>query len=149
MMTSDGGNSWYPANTGIREKNLLAVTLSPDNTTCYAWTASGKSYQSKNNGNEWKYHAVPWKLDSEVMIAFDRDVPSTVAALINRSDLYYSRDGGSTWFEVPVNQLRNKPLCMWMNAASETLYVGTDVDGVYRLSLGAILPRLFRETPAE
>ncbi len=148
QISSNGGVSWDPARYGIDESDILAVTLGADDQTCFAWSATGKSYRSTNRGLEWKKYTAPWKPDSRVQIAFDKNTPSQVVALVDGRDVYYSSTGGAGWRVVPVGPLPEDVLALEWSAKSATLYAGTDIDGVYRLRLGAIMPRLLEDQPS-
>jgi photosystem II stability/assembly factor-like uncharacterized protein len=148
QISSNGGVSWDPARYGIDESDILAVTLGTNDQTCFAWSATGKSYRSTNRGLEWKQYTTPWKPGSRLRIAFDKNNPSQVVALVDGRDVYYSSTGGSGWRIVPVGPMPEDVLTLNWNAASATLYAGTDIDGVYRLRLGAIMPRLLEDQPS-
>ncbi|MDH3251743.1 MAG: YCF48-related protein, partial [Ignavibacteria bacterium] len=148
QITSNGGRSWDPARYGLDESDILAVTLGTDDQTCFAWSTNGRSYRSTNRGLEWKQYTTPWKPGSRIQIAVDKHSPSQVVALLDGNDLYYSSTGGTGWRLVPAGRLPEDVLAFCWNAASATLYAGTDIDGVYRLKLGTIMPRLLEDQPS-
>lgn len=148
QITSNGGLSWDPARYGVDQSDILAVTLGAGDQTCFAWSATGTSYRSTNRGLEWKQYSTPWKPGSKIRIAVDTYDPSQVVALLDGKDVYYSSTGGAGWRIVPVGPLPENVLALHWNAVSATLYAGTDIDGVYRLRLGAIMPRLLEDQPS-
>jgi len=140
IATGDGGFHWETVRYGIASNDIESITLDDrDPRLLYAWTMNGGCYRSTNRGIEWNRYAPPWKPSDTVLIAYDRKLPSSVVALVNSSELYYSSSGGGTWFPVPSKPLDAEPLCMSWHAATSMLYVGTLDKGAYRVSLAKVL----------
>ncbi len=137
VATSDGGLRWEPARFGLKSDSIMAVTLDDqEQQTYFAWTAKGDCFRSTNRGLEWNRYAPPWRVGDDLLIAYDRLQPSSVVALVNGEDVYYSPTGGTSWFRVLQKGVRHDAACLFWNAKSMMLYVGTRDKGVSRLSLG-------------
>jgi photosystem II stability/assembly factor-like uncharacterized protein len=137
IMSRDGGLLWESSRYGLHGENITSITLdSHDPAVVYAWTSTGGGYRSLDAGLEWNAYTPPWRQHDTVLIAFDRFTPSSVVALVNAREVYYSSTGGGTWFLLPAVRLRAEPISLWWNAPSRMLFVGTKGKGVLRLPLG-------------
>jgi photosystem II stability/assembly factor-like uncharacterized protein len=137
IMSRDGGFLWESSRYGLHGEEIVAITLDgKDPDLVYAWTSSGGGYRSLDGGLEWNRYTPPWKQSDTVLIAYDRYQPSSVIALINAREVYYSSTGGGTWFLIPAVRLRMRPQSLMWNAPSGTLYISTKGRGVYRIFLG-------------
>jgi photosystem II stability/assembly factor-like uncharacterized protein len=146
VATSDGGLRWEPARFGLKSDSIMAVTLDDqEQQTYFAWTARGDCFRSTNRGLEWNRYSPPWNVGDKLLIAYDRLQPSSVVALINGKDVYYSPSGGSSWFRVLENESHHDASCLFWSAKSAMLYVGTSDKGVARLSLGPLIRELLDE----
>lgn len=136
IKSTDGGFTWESARYGITDNDLLAVGLSSiEKNTLFAWATSGAGFRSTNAGLQWNPYSPPWPAGSKVLIAVDKWNPSNVIAFAEKSKLYFSRNGGTTWFTLQVTPLRAEPLALHFNSNSRTAYIGTRLHGVYSISL--------------
>lgn len=138
IVTHDGGFVWEPAHYGIPGERVEAVTLDDKDPDCfYAYLPNGDCYRSLNKGLEWNRYAPPWKPSDVVRIAVDRFQPSSVIALVNNRQAYFSQSGGGTWFRLLEAEIHAEIVSLHWNARSMMLYAGTRDGEVYRLSLGS------------
>ncbi len=140
VATSDGGLRWEPARFGLKSDSIMAVTLDDqEQLTYFAWTARGDCFRSTNRGLEWNRYSPPWTVGDELLIAYDRLQPSSVVALVNGKDGYYSPSGGASWFRLFENGVRHDATSLFWSAKNAMLYLGTRDMGVLRLSLGPLI----------
>ena len=143
LISRDGGLVWESSRYGLQGEEISAVTLDDRNpSVVYAWTSSGDGYRSLDAGLEWNRYSPPWKQNDTVLVAYDRYEPSSVVALVNGQNIYYSSTGGGAWFPLPSAKLDARAQSLWWNAPEALLYVGTRAKGVYRISLGKSLKEL-------
>jgi len=146
VTTTDGGIHWEPARFGLKSDSVIAVTLDEqEQQTCFAWTARGDCFRSTNRGLEWNRYSPPWNTGERLLIAYDRLQPSSVVALVNGQDVYYSPSGGTSWFRVLEKGVRYDATCLFWSGKSAMLYLGTSDKGVSRLSLGPLIRELLDE----
>ncbi len=146
LVTNDGGLSWEPARYGLTTDSILAVTIDDSETSAYfAWAPNGDCYRSTNKGLEWSKYAPPWNVGDRLLIAADRLRPSSVVALVNGRDLYYSATGGAAWVRILENGPRQDVLSMHWNFRSGLLYVGTLDKGVSFFNLGPLVREMMEE----
>jgi photosystem II stability/assembly factor-like uncharacterized protein len=136
IMSKDGGFAWESSRYGLHGEDIAAITLdNRDAAVVYAWTSTGGGYRSLDGGLEWNKYAPPWKQTDTVLIAFDRFEPSSVVALVNGKQIYYSPSGGGTWFALHSLALNLPAQSLWWNASKRILFLGTRGKGVQRISL--------------
>jgi photosystem II stability/assembly factor-like uncharacterized protein len=146
VFTSNGGVSWGPARFGMDAADVLLVTLDDeDPQICYAWTTDGRCFRSVNRGLEWNRYATPWPSGSHVLVAADRATPSSVVALVDGCDVYYSLSGGGTWIPLLLRGPQLRALSVHWNRETASLHVGTSDRGVLRLGLAELFRSRFGE----
>lgn len=134
--SEDGGLTWEKSRFGIKDHHVLAVTRSEvADKTLFAWSKDGSGYRSKNHGIEWDTYVPPWNFGDEIHMSVVHDNPGEVVALVNRTIVYYSWNGGATWRAHPVDPLPAQVISVHWHPMSATLFVGTTTSGVYRLNL--------------
>jgi photosystem II stability/assembly factor-like uncharacterized protein len=140
ISTTNGGISWEVSRYGLVSNDVVAITMDGrDPLLCYAWTSKGEGYRTTNRGVEWNRYAPPWKPGDTALIAVDRYVPSSVVALVNGRDLYYSSSGGTTWVPILDRDIQAEVVSVFWNARTSILYAGTREKGVYRIDIGEIV----------
>ena len=101
IISRDGGFTWEPARYGITGDRVVLVALDDsDPDTYYAYMPDGDCYRSLNKGLEWNRYSPPWKRGESVLLSADPRVPSSIVALVDNRQVYYSPSGGGTWFRV-------------------------------------------------
>ncbi len=144
ILSSDGGFTWETISSGIRPASISLVTLhDEDSRTLFAWTRPGTCFRSTNRGLEWNRYAPAWKPTDTALLACDKYRPSSVVALVNGRDLYYSPTGGETWVLLAEAARRLEAVSIFWNARAAVVLVGVRDAGVYRLTLGELLARKF------
>jgi len=144
IATRNGGLTWEASRYGIPTNDVVAVTFDDkDPAVYYAWTSRGEGFRSINKGVEWNRYEPPWRPRDTVLIGFDRFKPSSVVALVNSRDMYYSPSGGGTWVPIPGEPLRADVVSVYWNARTGTLYAGTKDMGLYRVSIGIAIRKAF------
>jgi len=137
ISTSDGGFRWGPARFGMDPTPVVAVSIDDeDPQTVYAWGRDARGFRSLNGGLEWSSYTVPWGQGSQVRYAVDRFRPSSILAVVNGSQVYYSDTGGGSWLKVLEKGFPVEVRSLHWNATSGVLMLGTVGRGVFRLSLG-------------
>jgi len=138
IITHDGGFIWEGAHYGIPAEPIEAVTFDDKDPDCfYAYLPKGECYRSLNKGLEWNRYAPPWKPTDAIRLAVDRFQPSSVVALVNNRQVYYSQSGGGTWFHLVDADTHAEIISLHWNGQSMTLFAGTRNGEVYRLALSA------------
>ncbi len=144
ITTKNGGILWESNRYGIPSNDVCAVTLDDrDPSVYYAWTTKGEGYRTTNKGVEWNRYQPPWKSSDTVRIAFDRFKPSSVVALVNGRDIYYSATGGGTWVPILERDIHAEVLSVYWNERTSMFYAGTRDKGVFRMSIGKALKKAF------
>jgi photosystem II stability/assembly factor-like uncharacterized protein len=75
-------------------------------------------------------------------MVFDPTNPQVVYASDYRSGMYRSTDGGHTWALINQGLHNRAVLGLSVSADGQHLYVATDGEGVYRLDLTGVPPKL-------
>ncbi len=147
ISTKNGGILWESSRYGIpTTADIVAVTMDDkDPSVYYAWTSSGGGYRTTNKGVEWNRYDPPWKSTDTVRIAFDRYKPSSVVALVNGRDIYYSSTGGGTWVPLLERDIQAEVVSVYYSGRTTMFYAGTRDKGVYRISIGKALRETFGE----
>lgn len=108
--STDGGQSWRPANSGMLDLRITAVAIDPsDPQTLYAGSDGGELLKSSDGGASWERLTAalavrPYSEPREIRaMAVDPADPNRVVLLGDNSGPMGSRDGGRTW------QLLGKP----------------------------------------
>jgi len=95
VVSADGGFNWEKMRYGLPTDSIDVVTLDDkDPDVYYAYTVDHSCYRSLNKGLEWNRYAPPWRTGDTVRLACDRFQPSSILALVNERQIYYSPSGG-------------------------------------------------------
>jgi photosystem II stability/assembly factor-like uncharacterized protein len=98
LRSSDGGESWTPAGSGLGARSVVALAVDPSaRQTVYAGADDGL-YKSTDGGATWSKLAFPGR--NVVALATDPAQPNVVLAIAvkDRQGLVFrSEDGGATW----------------------------------------------------
>ena len=135
--SENGGDTWETANAGLDSLDIRWVEVSPVNAQlAFAQTQDGRLYRTEDGGDQWS-----------MVLA---DIPATTLMTVadgsshllgdEQGQVWQSNDGGATWQAIAeltdVGAIQT--LAMAADAAgSQTLYIGTELDGVYRSTDGA------------
>ena len=106
-----------------------------DPRTIYAWGRDGAGFRSTNGGLEWSPYVSPWPSGAVVLFAVDRFRPSSIVAVVDGSQVYFSDNGGGTWLKVLEKGFPLEARSVHWNSASGLLFVGTLERGAFRLPL--------------
>ncbi len=116
LKSTDGGQSWQPANKGLPEKEeawrIIAHPQDP-NTYYLGWHRQSGLFVTHDCGVTWQPVNQSGNIDSawffvgETVTGIDID-PKNPSRLVycNDMDLYQTIDGGATWSQVASNQIR-------------------------------------------
>jgi photosystem II stability/assembly factor-like uncharacterized protein len=135
FVSTDNGNNWKSINTGLTDKNVLALVVKDDN--IFAGTEYGGIFLSINNGSNW----VPFNnglIYADIQVLYADNNPN------NRGNLYagiygdgisVTSDGGDNWTYIN-NGLTNSDVhsivCFYDNDV-DTIILAGDSDGhIYR-----------------
>ena len=135
--STDGGENWHTANSGISELYLLSLAMDPQNSsTIYAGTYNGV-FKTTNGGDSW-IHASNGLSDYLDIwaLAIDPKNPEIVYAGTWESGVFRSVNGGVSWSALnpglPPNSM------VFALAISPTVpqrvYAGTLGSGVFSLA---------------
>jgi serine/threonine protein kinase/photosystem II stability/assembly factor-like uncharacterized protein len=102
--STDGGQSWSPANRGMIDYSVTALAVDPASPpTVYAGTYDGKLFRSVDGGQAWdnltdKLPTASGAPRSTLRaIILDPAAPETVCVLGEREGVMVSTDGGEMW----------------------------------------------------
>ena len=119
--STDAGNSWTPANTGLQPKDkydsIAVSALAQKGDTLYAGTNAGV-YVSPNGGDTWHYMAGLQKHVRTVAIIGERIYIGTT-----RDGVWYSDDNGESW--IPINDGLENSEIRTLVAMGSTVFTGT------------------------
>ncbi len=124
--STDGGNTWTAATTGITSSTIDAVAIGPSN---YLYAAgSGHLYQSTNSGGSWS--VLSQAVGSGAAIA----ASSAVIYVGSSTGLIYSSNNGTSWTTAATVPA---PVYTIVTASGSTTvaYAGTST-GVYQTTNG-------------
>ncbi len=110
--TTNGGQSWTEANSGLGKKNVHILAIDPQTpTTLYAGTLDGGVFKSMNGGGSWR--AVNTGLTNKVAytLAIDPLTPATLYAGIWSDGVFKSMDGGGKLGRGPHGLDRVRGIC--------------------------------------
>jgi photosystem II stability/assembly factor-like uncharacterized protein len=116
--TSDGGETWRPAGSGIADRRVLAVSVSPSHqaggvSVLYAGTEPSNLYRSEDGAQTWQllpelrrleseprwsYPPRPWTHHVRTIALHPAD-PDSLLVGIELGGVMRSRDGGQTWID--------------------------------------------------
>lgn len=137
-VSPDGGLSWKRLSHGITATSISAVSFGSDPQTYFAWSSEGQGFRSTDGGLAWSQIPVSWTTTDPVLYAFDPSSPSSGVAIVQRSRVYLTSDGGATWDENGDAPLPANVLTIHWNNMSKTLFAGTSDAGVFRLVLARL-----------
>ncbi len=92
FISSDGGRTWQPGNTGLDYKTVNSIAVTP--TGNYLATM-GDLYQSVNGGESWQ--AMDNGIDGQTISDVLLTPKDTILVETLEGSIYYSKDIGLTW----------------------------------------------------
>ncbi len=125
--SSDGGQTWTPANTGLADKNVHSIVASPvKEGLLYAGTTTGV-FRSTDGGGTWVYIGLSEHVHR---LLIDPAEPSFLYAGTDNG-LFWSFNGGDTWQR--LESVPAKPVTgLAMDAQGRVLYAAVNTVGVFK-----------------
>jgi photosystem II stability/assembly factor-like uncharacterized protein len=97
--STDGGETWQPANQGMMDRSVTALAIDPTNPqTVYAGTYEGELFRSADGGATWD-DITPSQADASEIVAILLNPANSqsVYLLCSRTGVPMSADGGGRW----------------------------------------------------
>jgi len=101
--STDGGETWSPANSGIENNRIIALAIDPSQPQIiYASASGGKLFKSINSGQTWENISANLIVQDDSnpsikQIIIDPNVLNTIYLLREQSGVMVSKDGGVSW----------------------------------------------------
>jgi photosystem II stability/assembly factor-like uncharacterized protein len=141
--STDGGNTWARALTGLPKKGIYSLAVSPNyaaDQTLFAGMWEGGVYKSTNGGGSWA-NASSGLGNLRVWVVALSPAFATDQTLFAGTDggLYRSTNGGGSWVQLTntIGTRRITSIAISSEFASDrTLYVGSNSGGVFRSTDG-------------
>ena len=136
--STDAGDSWSPANTGLYITEIHAIAIDPASPqTIYAGTDGGGVFKSTDGGGSWST-ANTGLTDTEInTLTIDPTSPQTIYAGTDGGGVFTSTNGGGSWStantgltDTEINTLAIDP------TSPQTIYTGTLGGGVFKSTDG-------------
>jgi uncharacterized repeat protein (TIGR01451 family) len=145
--STDAGESWQPANTGMENRYVSKLTVDPRNPlVVYASVGSG-TMKTTNGGQSWTLLPVPGALGLYACIALDPVNPDIV--YLSAADrVARSVDGGANWEMLTGVVPWRSELLFVDPERPDTLRTGTDLAGVQQITIQPDLSIEAAEIPA-
>lgn len=141
--TADNGDTWYPANGDLpgASYNLREVSINPNTAEVFVALRGTGLFRSADDGQTW--------LSSHQGITYNTALFGTVGAPVicpndpqvaytfNSDGIFRSEDGGRTWspYAEGLTGTETISALAFHPARPYTVYAGTSVSGVWRLTL--------------
>jgi len=125
LKSTDGGESWTPANVGLASPDVGALALDPSNPAAlYAGTSGGQVFRSADGGLSWS--ATPFLGFPVKALTADPSAPTTIYAGTYGGGVFRSTNSGATWTAANSGLQHFGVQALIVNpAAPGTLYAGT------------------------
>jgi hypothetical protein len=142
LKTTNGGSDWSTRNVGLpADPRALSVAIDPaDSTHLLAGLVNAGLYESLDSGSSWQ--TVSLGLPAEALvhaIVFSSVDPNVVFIGDRRSGVYRSTDGGASWYLINSGLRTRAVNALALSTDGETLYAGTEGEGVFRLDGAAVV----------
>jgi photosystem II stability/assembly factor-like uncharacterized protein len=140
LKTSDGGTSWH--STGSLCTKVLTLEIDPQQPdTLYAGCREGGMYKTTDGGNTWVPSSAgmnPAATVKDIVVAPTN--PQSVYVATLDSGVFHSEDGGERWQAINDGLTKRSVYTLAISTDGQTLYAGTDGEGVFRLDLNGTPP---------
>ena len=130
--STDNGNSWLSANTGLSSRSVSALLLDKQYSTLYAGTSDGV-FRSTDNGNSWLSANTGLSSRSVSALLLDKQRSTLYAG--TSDGVFRSTDGGNSWLSANAGLLSRSVSALLLDKQRSTLYARTS-DGVFRSTDG-------------
>jgi photosystem II stability/assembly factor-like uncharacterized protein len=132
--STDGGQNWADASSGLGQKTVLALTLNPlTPSILYAATWEDGVYKSSNGGSGW-LRASAGIEDVHIRdLVIDPTRPDILYAATDESGVFKTVDGGNSW--APVRNGISGLQCFRLlvdPGRPDTIYLGTQGRGIFK-----------------
>ncbi len=138
LKSTDGGRSWMAINQGLPgSPTVLSVALDPAELgVVYAGLWQAGLYRSADGGTSWQPSSNGMDPQAVIQdIVIDPMTSQVLYAADLRTGVYRSDDGGKLWIRI-TDGLRTRAVqALAISADGNTLYAGTEGEGVFRLDL--------------
>ena len=131
--STDAGDSWSPANTGLYITEIHAIAIDPASPqTIYAGTDGGGVFKSTDGGGSWST-ANTGLTDTEInTLTIDPTSPQTIYAGTDGGGVFKSTNGGGSWSAINVGLDSPMIYALAIDPTSpQTIYAGTFSSGVF------------------
>lgn len=149
--STNGGDTWFPINSGLRDRNVHALAIDPNDSALIFAGTQGGVYKSVDGGEHWTLVQVG---DVKSVVVHPHVSGLVFAAILSSTgNLLYSTDGGSTWVDSgPIFRRKaSKPysdygIMHWLaiDGAGQYLYAATYGEGLWRTDLQSLLGTMIK-----
>ena len=125
--STNGGESWSAASSGLTATDVYGLALDPQTpSTVYAGTNSGV-FKSTNGGASWSTASSGLAASYVLALAVDPQTPSTVYAGTKDVGVFKSTNSGTTWSAANDGLTTNLVFALAIDPQNpRTVYAGTD-----------------------
>jgi photosystem II stability/assembly factor-like uncharacterized protein len=135
--TTDGGQSWRPADTGLTSVVIQSLVIDPNTpTTLYAGTGNSGVFKSMDGGATWQIANIGLKNSTIAALAIDPANPTTLYAGTSGGGVFKSVYGGTSWNAANTGLSQPYVSALAIDpSSSNTIYAGT-LEGVSKSTDG-------------
>lgn len=136
--STDGGDSWFPINNGLKEKKTLTIVYDLYTQILYLGTYYGCIYRSFDGGENWEEISQGIYGSNINRMAINPLDSKTIYVSTNYSGFYRTNDKGNAWIHLSNNvptthEIRGVGIDP---ADTSIVYIGTWEDGIFKSNDG-------------
>jgi bacillolysin len=135
--STDAGRTWHAADDGLTDPYVKSIVVDPWNLgTLFVGTMNQGVFKSTDQGASW--HAVNYGLADlyTTALAIRPAIHGQLFAGTKTHGVFTSVDGGRSWYPLNEGLPDQRILSLEVDAATATLYVGTEGSGIFRARIG-------------